>query len=398
MNPYDVILAGGGLSGRTLALELIAQPAFQHKKILLIDRDAKDRNDRTWCFWAADEADIPPFAHKTWTNCLFYGEKWSRSLQMPPYRYVMVRGIDFYSWSAAQLDAAPQIAQIQTNIRHIHPDGRVETDAGTFQAEWVFNSALAPLPLLPQDPPPPYTFQNQALPPQYTWFLQHFKGWIVETPHPAFDHDTATLMDFRVDQAGDTRFVYVLPFSENRALVEYTIFSPQLCPPEDYDAALRAYLRDFLNVEQYTVAETEFGVIPMTDYPFSPKQTGRVVHIGTVGGFVKGSSGYAFKRTRRKLRHFVQDWAASGTPHPQLLASAYRFRLYDSIMLQVLREKWYPGRQFFTDLFQKQPATRIFRFLDEESTFAEELQVMYTPPSRPFLKAVWRRIPHMHRL
>jgi lycopene beta-cyclase len=230
---------------------------------------------------------------------------------------------------------------------------------------------------------------------KHTWFLQHFRGWIIETPTATFNPDKATLMDFRIPQKGDTRFVYVLPFSPTRALVEYTVFSPALCPEEEYATELTAYIQQYLRIDEFTVEETEFGVIPMTDFAFRPTQQGNIIHIGTAGGFVKGSSGYAFKRTLRKLRAFSQDWAQKGTPDPHILHSEYRYRMYDSIMLRVLRDRLYPGSAFFTRLFRKQAAPIIFRFLDEDSTFTEDLRVMSCPPSLPFLRAFGRQLPFL---
>jgi hypothetical protein len=50
------------------------------------------------------------------------------------------------------------------------------------------------------------------------------------TDRPVFDPGVATFMDFRVPQEGGTCFVYVLPTDPRRALVEYTVFSPEVWP------------------------------------------------------------------------------------------------------------------------------------------------------------------------
>ncbi len=47
---YDFIMAGGGAAGLSLALALVNSP-LQASSILIIEREAKQRNDRTWCFW-----------------------------------------------------------------------------------------------------------------------------------------------------------------------------------------------------------------------------------------------------------------------------------------------------------------------------------------------------------
>ena len=126
---YDIILAGAGLAGLTLALELARRPFFQNKKVLLIDREAKEKNDRTWCFWATPDESLPPVTHKTWSDCRFFGKNFSQKLDISPYRYHMVRGLDFYRWAKSELDKAPHIQRITANIQSVHADtGTVCTD------------------------------------------------------------------------------------------------------------------------------------------------------------------------------------------------------------------------------------------------------------------------------
>jgi len=54
----------------------------------------------------------------------------------------------------------------------------------------------------------------------------------------------------------------VLPFSENTALVEHTLFTKDLLNSEEHDEALRTYIDAYVTNENYTVEESEFGVIP----------------------------------------------------------------------------------------------------------------------------------------
>jgi lycopene beta-cyclase len=402
---HDVIIAGAGLAGLTLAVEWSRQPAFRGQRLLLLDRDDKRRNDRTWCFWATDDEPLPPVIYRSWDRCRFFGEDFNATLVLAPYRYHMVRGADFYAWSRQELEKHPGVEWRRAVIEGIdETSGRVATDAGEFSAPIVFNSAITRTPLMPAAPDlwpeRPFTVQEHApaRPDDGSiYFLQHFMGWRVRTARPAFDPGTATLMDFRIDQAGETRFVYVLPFSPEEALVEFTVFSPNLLPKGDYVRALEDYLKTFLEAGPYEVLEEEFGVIPMTDQAFPPS-AGRVINIGTAGGFVKGSSGYAFKRTQRKLRGFVADWVRRGRPDPDRLRSPWRNRAYDSIMLRVLNDRLVPGKTIFTRLFERRSASEVLRFLDEDATFAGEWRVLTSEPTRPFVRAALRQLPKLFNL
>jgi lycopene beta-cyclase len=384
------------------------RPQFREKKILLIDRDEKVKNDRTWCFWATDEEikSLPPVIFKTWDKCLFFGKNFDATLDIAPYRYCMIRGLDFYNWAKLELTKSPNIQRVTANITGLKSqEGIVETDIGNFSGAWVFNSAFTKIPLLPRAsslyPKPPFSNEQQTTNNEqqnFTFLLQHFKGWTIETETPAFNPGVVTFMDYRLEQKGETRFVYVLPFSEHQALVEFTVFSPTLCTVEEYETELRRYVREFLRIKEFRIAEEEFGVIPMSDFPFAPNREGRVIHIGTAGGFVKASSGYAFKRTQRKLRLFADDWEKNGQPNPALLRSEWRYRFYDSVMLRVLKENAVTGKDFFTGLFQKLPAPLVFRFLDEDSTFADDFQLLSAPPTWPFFKTALKQIPLFSKL
>jgi len=397
---WDIILAGSGLSGLTLALECAKRPFFRDKKILLLDRDEKTKNDRTWCFWAADDEPLPPVVFRSWDKCLFFGKQVESSLDIAPYRYHMIRGLDFYRWALSELAKSPNISRITASISRIEASaGIVRTDKGDFAGEWIFNSALTDAAILPEasasypDPPFSVAGRGAAIPGIFTRMLQHFKGWLIETPRPAFDPAVMTFMDYRPDQKGETRFAYVLPFSETRALVEFTVFSPALCAPEEYDAELDQYLRKHLRISDFRVEETEFGVIPMTDYPFPRAKEGRVIRIGTAGGFVKASSGYAFRRTQRKLRLLADAWERTGAPDPRVLRSGWRYRFYDSVMLRVLLDNAVSGRDFFSGLFGKLPPQLVFRFLDEDSSILDDIQLLSAPPTWPFFKTALKRIP-----
>lgn len=399
MFDYDIIIAGAGMSGLSLALELLRHPDFQQKKILLLDRDRKERNDRTWCFWAKAEEPLPPILYQSWKTGSFFSSMLEKQLQFEPYRYHMVRGIDFYRWAKAELAKWPNVVMEQAELVKLGRNAvtvRTETGERLYTASWIFNSAFLPAALLPEREGPAFSVlpgaeKNTEL---SIRLLQHFKGWLVETREPVFDPACMTFMDFRVEQQGQTRFVYVLPFSETRALVEFTVFSPALLAQEEYDRALKDYLDRFLKIKAFTIEEQEFGVIPMTDHAFQPQGADGIISIGTAGGFVKASSGYAFLRTQRKVRVFVEDWVRKGRPDPQVFQSSRQFRVLDAIFLRVLAEDGGLGQVVFSRLFDKLPAALVLAFLDEDTTFWENLRLVGAPPPGPFLRAAfcWRSV------
>lgn len=398
MPHYDFLLAGGGMAGLSLAHYLSREPSLRDKRILLIDRAPKTRNDRTWAFWERGTGPFENLLHRSWEAVWFHGpasSQFSRKLDLDAYRYKLLRGIDFYEFVQGELAKYPNVELLYSPIQRVTSDergGTVETEAGTFTADWVFDSTFRLAAMRPFD----LEFRNQESEIRnqkstHQTLLQHFKGWVVKTAVPAFDPEEPTMMDFRIDQPnGECRFLYVLPVSETEALVEFTLFTPALLQPEAYDEALRGYLREFLNIQEYTVLEEEFGIIPMTDEPTTERPSPRVVRIGTAGGTTRPSTGYTFARTQRHLQTLTQNLVRHGQPFGAsggAVPIPKRYLFYDRIFLNVFLNRRHRPADIFTKLYQRNRAAAVFRFLDEENTFSEDLRVMWAVPKLPFARA-----------
>ena len=365
-NKFDFIIAGAGLSGFTMAIELL-KSSLKHKSILLIDQDKKDKNDRTWCFWATPQDYIPDVKKHYWKYCKIFVDDFEKRLSIEPYEYSMIRGIDFYNHALQLIKQHKNVKFITDKILSIdNKTGIVKTENGIYEGELIFKSY--------------FKINELSVPDDYTWLLQHFKGWFIETDIPYFKKDEMTFMDFRTNQHNETRFFYVLPFSENKALIEYTIFSPEKLEEEQYDIKLADYIKDTLKIENYKIVETEFYAIPMTDFPFHPKIQNKVVHIGTLGSFVKGSSGYIFKRSQDKIFAIIKELEKKNKVTTASYTSKLKYRFYDSILLYVMQKKLVPAKDIFKILFQKLPDNLLFKFLDEKTSLLEDLKIILICP------------------
>lgn len=350
---------------------------FKEKKILLIDADEKKKNDRTWCFWETEPGLFQPIVYKQWQQIDFYSLSFSGRWDIAPYTYKMIRGSDFYQYVFNQLSSWPNITFLQEKINKTGSEkecGFVQTASQKFEAKYVFSSIL---------------FDTDFLKTEGS-LLQHFKGWIIETKDELFNSNVTTFMDFRSSPPKENVFVYVLPFTSRTALVEYTVFSPSLLPDEEYNTGLKKYISQFLNVDNYVIKEEEFGIIPMSTFTFAPDQS-PVIHIGTAGGQTKGSSGYTFRFIQKHSAAVVKALLNNKYPSIESSLSAKRFKLYDDTLLHVLYTKKLTSTQIFSDLLRRNKPQQIFKFLDNETTLAEELKIMSSVPSRIFFPAAWKQ-------
>jgi lycopene beta-cyclase len=378
MVTYDYIIAGAGAAGLSLA-HRIANSSLADARILIVDRDAKRSNDRTWCFWTNQEMHFEPVVSHRWDRLEFTGDGFHKIYNLKPYSYKMVRGIDFYSYVRADLETRPNVNWIQGNVDAV-TDGDesavLQVDGEEYCGSWIFDSTFNPALFKPD----PARYHNLA---------QHFLGWEIETEEDTFDPGTATLFDFRTPQKETMRFMYILPFSPRRALVEFTLFSANLLDAAEYEDELRSYIQSVQKVTEYRVEAVERGIIPMSDQPFPRRAGKRILNIGTKGGRVKPSTGYSFLRSQRDTEAIVASLIKFG--HPFNIPKDSRVHFYlDSIMLNLMYRKGGRMKSIFTALFKNNPIHRLFRFLDEETRPVELLQVLLSVPPWPFLKAWFR--------
>ena len=69
----DYIICGGGASGLLLLKALNQDAYFSDKKILLIESNPKNSNDRTWSFWEESKGSFDGLLTKKWDEALFIG-------------------------------------------------------------------------------------------------------------------------------------------------------------------------------------------------------------------------------------------------------------------------------------------------------------------------------------
>jgi lycopene beta-cyclase len=366
---FEYIIAGGGMAGLSLAFYL-NESSLKNERVLIIDKERKVANDHTWCFWESRDSVFEEIVFHRWKNLWFHGNaEFSRLLDIAPFEYKMIRAIDFYGFINAKIKNNDSFETLNADVQ-IVGDGKVQTSKGEFEARrFVFDSTSIS------------SFDD----PGYHNLRQHFLGWTIETAVPCFEPDEATLFDFRIEQNGDCRFIYVLPFSNTGALVEYTLFSKNLLKRAEYEKVLKSYMLVAVGDVEFEITETEFGVIPMSDEPQTIRPSEKTIRIGASGGFIKPSTGYSFDRTQSRLSALV-DSLESGEIDAAVdkVSSSGWKRFLDSVLLDVLENDRHSAADVFTQLFRNNPPDRILRFLNEETSFIEDLRIMSSVPLIPF--------------
>jgi lycopene beta-cyclase len=377
MQHYHYIFTGSGLSALMTVQEMILSGKFQDKTILLLDENPKKTNDRTWCFWDSHTI-LPELESSKWNSAWFKNSAFERKLNLDPYQYKMIKGLDFYNRIFELISKQENIHFVNQKVLDFEELGNhciVKTATESYTCNKIFNSIFDP-----------NLVKSQT---KYPLLQQHFVGWFIKSKEAVFQKETATFMDFSVEQKGNTRFMYVLPTSETEALLEYTLFSKELLSKSEYENEIQNYIQK-LGITEYEIVEKEQGNIPMTCYPFWKNNTKNILNIGSAGGWTKASTGYTFKNTTKKAKQLVSF--LEGNSDFRKFQKRDKFWFYDLLLLDILDQKNQLGSTIFSSMFQKGNATVIFKFLDEETTFLEDLQVIWKCPKGLFIKALFTRI------
>ncbi|MFM7176470.1 MAG: lycopene cyclase family protein [Bacteroidota bacterium] len=377
---YDYIIIGAGAAGLHLAMQMAQEPFFNDKRVLLLDSDEKRTNDRTWCFWEEGIGSWDTIAKRIWKNGKVSFPGGDVSLDMGSYCYKMVRGIDFYNHARTILEKCPSIEWKLGGVVDVKSGDAMQvhcSDGSNYTACHIFDSRM-----------PSGYLQNATDVPAVS---QHFLGWFVETEVDVFDADRFTMMDFRVPYKNTTCFTYVLPFDARRALVEFTLFTPELLEMHEYEKCLREYMEKICGVKNYVISETEYGVIPMTAFDFNKSHSNNHTYIGTAGGWVKASTGYSFKNAQRNAAKIIANIKNDLHPHKEVALE--RHRAYDLLLLDIFKYRNHLGNGIFEQMYRKNKAESIFRFLDSTSSISEDIRIISSLSPAPFLKSLSRHIP-----
>jgi lycopene beta-cyclase len=375
---YDAVIAGGGLSGLSLAAHLAAG-GWRQRRVLIVDDRSAHQPAVCWASWSTGSGLLDGAVSHAYHQVQVHAAGTSRMLPLGRYRYRMVRRADLRRAVTDLLAGCPGFEVRDGRVESVRDGaevGEVVVDGTAVRAGWVFDSITRP---------PPGTAADARL---------AFTGWEIQSTRPVFEPQIPVLFDFRIRHAGGARFGYVLPDGSHRALVELTEFVPRHADPPtaaERGHALGAYLRDVLDCPGYRVIRTESAVLPLRVRPPSRRRgRGRVLAIGARAGLVKASTGYAYQRIQRDSEAIARSLARYGHPF-DLPVTRRRHRLLDAVLLELLDRDPPQLELAFATLFSANPAERVLRFLDEDTTVRDELRLIATLPPGPYIRAAVAR-------
>jgi lycopene beta-cyclase len=372
MTDADFLFAGAGASGLVTAARLLER--FEEAKAALLDPSLADLTNRTYAFWCAGEPPLAEAVSRSWDLVEVVTPRGREVGRLEAHRYHVITGTALREACLARLERTGRAEIVHAAVTEaVEEDGGVTARfrGGARRGHWLFDSRPSASRVSPQD--------------GHVALTQRFLGWDVETGRDAFDDTRVILFDFRTPQQGDQRFVYVLPLSRRKALVEHVSF--EQC---DHAAALGDYIAKHLGIDHYEVTRRESGDSLMTDAPFPRKLGERTLAIGLSGGLLKPTSGYAFTRIVDDAEHIAASLESHG--HPFALPTTKPiFAWLDQVFLKVTERSPERMAEVFAAMFHYNPPDRVFAFLDEHASASEIMKLGANLPVGPFLRVAGPR-------
>ena len=374
VSSVDWAILGGGCAGLSLA-HYLSQDRSWSKKTLVIESRASYDNDRSWCFWRPQDPSISknlaPLISRQWSRWRFSGQNFSASHEDAQRPYCYISSADFYRQALASIRQHPNLSISQgLAVTSVHP----------FQDRYCIRlsdgSEIHATEVMDTRPQAYYSSAQSTL-----WQIVY--GYEIETASPSFDPSQLGLMEDLKSTPMGMQLMYCLPFTEKRALVECTLFSPQLYQATVLQQPLQEYIDS--HFKDIRLIRTEQAILPMGLKPNNNQNLTHYYFGGQVAGAIRPATGYGFLRIQRWARDAAQDMRHGQKVDPRVL-STWLTRTMDSIFLGVLQENIALGPALFQALAEKVPARRLARFLSDDASMGDYLSIMRAFPASVFLK------------
>jgi lycopene beta-cyclase len=372
---FDLVILGGGCAGLSLARNLCNNPDWSKTTVIIESREYYT-NDRSWCFWESSDVilreNIAPLIQSQWQSWRYSNEKFSQVHNANGRYYCYIGANHFYQTALEAINSNSFIelwngkSVIDVNS-HRHGFSIILDDKTALLAKKVIDTR-----------PPVLTESRQAK----LW--QIFYGIEIQTDEPAFDVHVVGLMDELLVKANATQFQYTLPFSENHALIETTVFTPVLHTPDLLLPQLENSLRNRFGPKGYTVIRSEQACLPMGLGLLPTSQFADYSYGGTSAGAIRPATGYAFMRIQR-WAYYCANQLSAGESFTSFNYSSLIAKAMDSIFLSVLHDNPALGVTFFQMLAERVDPAALVRFLSDEALISDYWQILKALPAMRFL-------------
>ena len=356
MKIYKAAIIGLGSSG--LATNKLIYDRSDNEIIAFENTNIDSRNNY-FGFWLTDW--MRPYEHlveKKWNNWQISNKNTNIVHTDKDCPYCV---ISFKTWKEFCLDTKNKLNIISKKVSRYYPINNyykiITEDNGEYFAEKIYDSRSK-------------KEKNNEL-------IQHFFGINITTADNTFNDKKLTLMHFTKGN-NLLHFIYVLPFTHNKALIESTVFSKEVFKEEWYRERINTYLDQNL-ISEFKENSSEKGIIPMFFVEENKLSSPNIFNIGIRGGACKPSTGYAFSFLIKQIQLLKNSKKNYVDIHKFLE------RKMDKIFINFLKNNNENG-QSFIKLASNLNGDEFQSFMMGESNLFTKLKIIKSMPKLPFIK------------
>ena len=364
---FDYLLIGGGLQNALIALAVLARDPGA--RVCLVERGAAVGGNHLWCFHGFDlteagQALVDPLVVRRWSGYSVRFPQFERRLDTP---YSAVSSERVAQHVREVFERRPRCELLLGHSAVlVEANGATLRDGRELRARVVIDARG------------PAAHSNEHI-----VGYQKFVGLELELEEPT-TLDEPIVMDATVRQEDGFRFVYALPLTPQRVLVEDTYFADG---PELDLGLLRiralSYAQD-LGLSVARIAREETGALPLPSGARPPRATSPLL-AGYAGGWFHPTTGYSFPVAARLALH-----VASSTPETlfdarfQALSREHaRQQRYAFLLNRLLfQAASAEARRNVLERFYKLPEPTIARFYALSTTGFDRARILCGRPPR----------------
>ena len=370
---YDFIVIGAGLSSLMFLSKMISNKS--KLSILVLEQKRSIARNQTFCVWEGPgliniEKEFKLKAKHRWNKILIENNRKKIKKDIHPYHYVCHDGHSTLKKLSRQIKGKVKIlyATKVTGVHEMDKKIQVNSSEGNFYSKYIVDSR-------------PKIEKNEI---KSAYIQQAFIGSEIEVKSNYFNKYEATIMSFSKNKK-ETEFIYQLPFTKKRALVETTLFSKS----PDLKKLQQKHTRNLKKYGDYKILKGERGIIPMA--LIEAKKNKRIMKVGMAAGMVRASSGYSM----RKIANWVLGHKGKTLKKNNLLSFSYSpnplLDFFDKIFLAVLKNHPNKSPNLFINLFEKSSHKSLIKFLSDTPSWKDNLNVVLSMPKKLMLKTVFKQ-------
>ena len=372
---FDIIILGGGRAGLSLGMRL-AKLGQDCPRVAIIEKRAQYVADRTWSYWACDSAQLKHLARAEWKKVAINGAGKTHCIDCADVPYQAIDAGSFYDAAVSEINGNTNIIFYHGDevkaVRKVDGLWEVGLSRGTLRGRQIVDTR-------------PVLDAERAVP--LMW--QSFSGVEVECSVDVFDAQVATLMDFIKGPEGQVIFLYLLPYSRRRALIEVTVFGREVRTEHDLAPILDECVKKVTRSSAVKIIYREHFAIPMGLPTLERVKDESYVRAGIEAGGARASTGYVFQRIQRWAEE-SSERLRRGLPVRGHRADPWVMRKMDQLFLRVLLRNPERGPELFVRLFGMRDPRSVIRFMHDEATLLDYLKIMCALPRGLFLAELVR--------